>query len=106
METEILKQLQGLSPVTLILILGIYAIAKLPRYNLDKMKLQADEKDKILVHLNEQVDKLTTQLDQMKKELSDYRKRFFKLEDDYSNLKSEYEQLKAELDAHEKKTDR
>jgi peptidoglycan hydrolase CwlO-like protein len=106
MEKEILLQLEKLSPVTLLLILIMYAIAKLPRYSLDKMKIERDEKDKILVHLNEQVDKLTVQLDQMKKELLDYRKRFFKLEDDYAQLKNEYEELKGELEKHEKETKR
>ncbi len=106
MDAELMKQLQGLSPITLLLILGIYAVAKLPRYNLEKIKLESEEKDRILVHLNEQVDKLSDQLDEMKKELLDYRKRFFKLEDDYAELKKEYQELKGELDQHEKKTDR
>jgi peptidoglycan hydrolase CwlO-like protein len=105
-EKELLMQLEKLSPITLLLILGIFAIVKLPRYSLAKMKLEHDEKEKILVHLNEQVDKLTIQLDQMKKELLDYRKRFFKLEDDYAQLKNEYEELKGELENHEKETKR
>lgn len=106
MEKELLMQLEKLSPLTLLLVLGIFAVLKLPRFTLDKMKLQQEEKDKILVHLNEQVDKLTVQLDQMKKELLDYRKRFFKLEDDYAQLKNEYEELKGELEKHEKETKR
>lgn len=103
METELIKAVKDLSPLTLALIVLFYALRKLPAYNLEKMKIESNDKDKILVHLNEQVDRLTGELSEMKKELNDYRKRFFKLEADYQRLKNEYDELKGELERHEQK---
>lgn len=103
MEAEMVKVLKDLSPLTLALIVLLYALRKLPQYSLEKLKLEAEQKEKILVHLNEQVDRLSEELAEMKKELSDYRKRFFKLEADYARLKNEYDDLKMELERHEQK---
>lgn len=103
MEAEFIKAVKDLSPLTLALVVLFYALRKLPAYSLEKMKLETAEKERILVHLNEQVDRLTEELQEMKKELNDYRKRFFKLEADYQRLKNEYDELKGELERHEQK---
>jgi chromosome segregation ATPase len=81
----------------------VKVLKDLSQYSLEKMKLEAEQKEKILVHLNEQVERLSEELAEMKRELSDYRKRFFKLEADYQRLKNEYDDLKMELERHEQK---
>jgi predicted nucleic acid-binding Zn-ribbon protein len=102
-EAELFKQLKELSPISLGIIALIYAMRKLPGYSLEKMKHEATEKDKILVHLNEQVEKMNKDMDEMKEELLEYRKKFFDLEADHAKLKREYDELKGVLKSYEQK---
>lgn len=103
MEAEFLKQLKDFSPLTLSIIAIAYAVIKLAPISLEKMRLAATEKDKILGHLNEQVERMTKDLDDMKEELLEYRKKFFDLEAEHAKLKREYDELKGVMKAYDQK---
>lgn len=105
-EPEILQQLKDFSPLTLTALILLYLIRKLPHYLLKKMELQQAEKDKILVHLNEQLDEFKEELDKVKTEVETYRKKFFDLQEEHAKLKAEHEQLRGVLKAYEKKVKR
>lgn len=106
MDAELLKHLKDFSPLTLTVLVLLYALRKLPYYSLKKMELQNEEKDKILVHLNEQIEELKAELEKMKTELLEYRQKFFDLQEEHARLKAEHEQLRGVLKSYEKKTKR
>lgn len=106
MDSELLAQLKDFSPLTLTGLILLYLIRKLPPYLLKKMELENEEKDKILVHLNQELDELKADLENVKKELVDYRKKFFDLQEEHARLKAEHEQLRGVLKSYEKKTKR
>ena len=103
MDTELLKHLKDFSPLTLTVLVVLYAMKKLPTYSLKKMELENQEKDKILVHLNAELDELKAELGNMKKELVEYRQKFFDLQEEHARLKAEHEQLRGVLKAYEQK---
>lgn len=103
MDAEFLKQLKDFSPLTLAILALMYAMRKLPPHYLEKMKMAAAEKDKILILLNEQVERMSKDMDEMKEELLEYRKKFFDLEAEHAKLKREYDELKGVLKAYDQK---
>jgi len=103
MDAELLQHLKDFSPLTLGVLVLLYGLKRLPYYALKKMELQHQEKDKILVHLNEQLDELKADLEKMKSDLSEYRQKFFDLQVEHASLKAEHEQLRGVLKAYEQK---
>lgn len=103
MDAELLQHLKDFSPLTLGVLVLLYALKRLPYYSLKKMELQNADKDKILVHLNEQIDELKADLEKMKTSLSEYRDKFFDLQEEHAKLKAEHEQLRGVLKAYEQK---
>jgi peptidoglycan hydrolase CwlO-like protein len=103
MDVEVLKVLKELSPWTLSLLALIYAIKKIPYYSFKKMQLESEQKNTILVHLNEQVETMREDLEKLKTEVSNWQKKFFDLQEEHARLKVEHEQLKGALKAYEQK---
>lgn len=103
MDAELIQHLKDFSPLTLGVLVILYGLKRLPYYSLKKMELQHQEKDKILVHLNEQIDELKAELEKMKNDLSEYRQKFFDLQVEHASLKAEHEQLRGVLKAYEQK---
>jgi len=103
LETEMIGQLKDFSPITLAIIAIAYAVIKLAPISLEKMKIAASEKDKILGHLNEQVESMKKDMEEMKEELLEYRRKFFDLEAEYARLKREYDELKGVVKAYDTK---
>ena len=103
MDPVLIQHLKDFSPLTLGVLVVLYALKRLPYYSLKKMELQNQEKDKILEHLNEQVEELKAELEKMKTELLEYRQKFFDLQEEHARLKAEHEQLRGVLKAYEQK---
>lgn len=106
MDAELIRHLKDFSPLTLVVLVVLYAMKKLPPYLVKKAQLKNEERDKILVHLNAEIDELKSELEKMKTELLEYRKKFFDLQEEHARLKAEHEQLRGVLKAYEKKTKR